>query len=117
MSFYHFTCDHGHKWLGQCGLLRPWGQVVLPGEPKLIWFTDQPAPARYAMGLTSHQLHCDRMRYRYRALAERDIVPWTEYAAQFPVKVRKELEVGRAPDHWFISEIPVLAILDEAVRR
>lgn len=122
-ALYHYTCDHGHTAIGHDGLLLPVAARLphlFPGKPgfrptDLVWLTTLAAPDRYALGLTSTVIRCDRTRYRYR-VAGHDraaIYPWFIVRDQAPAEWRAQAE---APPHdpvtWWVSQMPVPVTFD-----
>ena len=107
MPLYHFTCSHGRALIGSPGVLEPhWG---------FVWLTDLARPPREAVGLTSQILDCDRMEFRYRATANGTVVPWTTVRRRYPREWVEGLESapGALLRHWYVSPVPVPAVLDQ----
>ena len=115
-TLWHFTCDHGYSGLGERGRLRPNKHTMLPGLGSLIWLTDDPAPDRDAVGLTSQFLTCDRMLYRYRVLTPGRCVKWTALRHRADPDTRQVLESYGEPETWWISFEPLVAVLDNEAR-
>ena len=108
-AFWHFTCSHGRRAIGQTGIVLPQPGLA---PMKLAWFTDMPHPLREQVGLTSYLLSCDRMGYRYRVTSARDIKAWAD--ADVPDDLRSMLDgaPGARPEHWFVAEKAVPVRLD-----
>jgi hypothetical protein len=110
VRLYHFTCAHAAPLIRQCGELRPHPQVLLAGVG-LVWLTDLDAPNRYAIGLTSHSLPCDRMAHRFEVDVEEPL-RWVDYLREMPFEVKRaarQLAVapGTRPMHWYVSAEPI----------
>jgi hypothetical protein len=117
VTYWHYTCDHGHQRIGDAGLLLPLASLTdkpTPWQGRIIWLTDLAYPYRDALGLTSQILSCDRTAHRYRITDNRQIVPWTLVARDLSREQRDELELARGarPRHWYISMDPVAAVYD-----
>ncbi len=108
---WHFTCDHGHAGLGDNGVLKPHPHPMIPRLGPVVWLTDDPAPERDDVGLTSSLLSCDRMAYRYRVASTSRCIPWKAVRRLVAVDVLHDLESYGAPDTWWISHTPVRAVL------
>jgi hypothetical protein len=95
-------------------MLTPWPQPFLGGVA-LVWLTDLAVPDRAALGLESVTLTCDRTACRYVVKDTSTCVPWLQWAARLPLRLRSLLETeGRKPAHWYISEQAVLAELSQS---
>jgi hypothetical protein len=110
---WHFTCHHGYERLGRRGVLLPNPHPLIPAFRGLIWFTDEAEPERDDVGLTMGRLACDRMEYRYRI----DPVPpscvtWSSVRHACPKSVLRDLESFGKPESWWISDLPVQAVLE-----
>jgi hypothetical protein len=122
LVLYHYTCEHGYKGLGEAGTLHTIAdrapnrvqdleRLGTPDLAYLIWATDLEVPRRYALGLTSVLLHCDRTQYRYRVLEPDQFVAWPTARKDWPSLARR-LEVGRArPLHWWVTAEPADVVL------
>ena len=119
--FYHYTCAHGAKGILKVGQVRPlsgwWQMLAVAGArigtaPNVVWLTDMEEPDAQALGLTSVMLDCDRTEFRFEVTGPR-IRPWGEWADENGVnpRCRQMLEEGRDPSHWFVSTLPVRAVL------
>ena len=123
MKFYHFTCDHGAEGIRRDGELRPqspWPVFAMGVATRLeharpvVWLTDDPAPDRAAVGLTSVTLNCDRMAHRFEVDAR--VWRWADWAAVRGANPEYLMVLGwgREPWRWFVSEKP-LPVLAEVV--
>ena len=116
-ALWHFTCEHGRRGIGTRGLIVcPIRHPIL--EKRIAWFTELAEPDRESTGLTMEHTRCDRMVYRYRILKPAQCIRWEASAArrEAPGWYLKDLESYGDPEHWWISEIPVLAQLDRTWR-
>lgn len=117
-AYWHYTCDHGHRDIGDAGELLP----VLTQRPqlaaflgatswlfRLVWATDLDQPHGDALGLTRISINCDRSRHRYRITDPTPLVPWLEYARGLTQLQRASLEhiPGVKPDRWYVATAPV----------
>jgi hypothetical protein len=109
---WHFTCEHGYEGLGERGMLGLNPHPLLPQLGQLAWLTDDPAPARDAVGLTSSLLSCDRMTYRYRVDVTSRCIPWSSVRHLVSLGVLLDLESFGAPETWWISRHPIPVVLD-----
>ena len=110
MTYYHYTCDHGRRSIGDSGNLKPHG---IGDMPVVVWMTDLADPDVIGLGLTSEILSCERWTYRYRVTDERPVVPYAEI--QHSIHPRAQLalhHLGSLPQHWFVSFRPLSAIYD-----
>lgn len=105
---YHWTCEHMSARIRADGVVRPNGGIS--------WWTDLDKPGkrtRNALGLTSHALMCDRMRYRCEAADPAGIVTWFDYLATRTLDMRwaaaLESAPGARPEHWWLAaaDVPV----------
>lgn len=117
-DLYHFTCDHGHEGLQGEGLVRPNFHPLI--GVALAWFTDDPEPSRYSVGLTSESglLSCDRMQYRYEVIDDRAHVlirRWLGSIEQAKTNIHTQADLHRFsdPSRWFIATQPVLVGLPD----
>lgn len=106
MILYHYTCDHGSEKIARSGELRPNAHPLLPVP--VVWLTSEPAPDRIGLGLTSTIIRCDRTAWRVRVDTEQ-ADPWHVFARRYRITrgIRDELEAGRWPMSWFVSEDPI----------
>lgn len=110
---WHFTCaDHGHAALGGSGLLRPYPHLLIPRLGPVVWLTDDPAPQRDAVGLTSEFITCDRLAYRYRVDPTSECLPWPALRHLASPTALRDLESFGKPETWWISRAPIRAVLD-----
>lgn len=108
---WHYTCDHGARGIELSGTVLPNPRTAEFGLPPVAWLTDLDPPDRFALGLTMDSITCDRMAWRCTVdapAAER----WFAYArrCRVPRELRDELEDGRLPAHWWVSETPVAVL-------
>jgi hypothetical protein len=94
-------------------MILPAAQPTLGGV-RLAWFTDMDPPDRAGLGLTSAILPCDRLKYRYVAVATSGyFITYLAWAEMNNHPGRAFLETADAmPDRWFVSEQAVLGELD-----
>lgn len=120
MRLYHFCCKHSARAISADGLLRPlieWGRLDgrlqkvgaprtgLADAPAVVWLTDMAQPDRYALGLTSFTLSCDRTEFRFTVdtnFAE----PWADYYRRW--RANRDwlawLHSGPVqPDRWYVA--------------
>src|SRR5918999_1030958 len=109
-TIWHYTCDHSAAGIRRDGLVKPHHQVVLGGA--LSWWTDLDRGHRFAIGLTSQILRCDRMAHRFEVKDPARLVHWPVFARaeRIPRDVRDDLEDGRLPAHWWVASEPVEVI-------
>jgi len=117
--FYHYTCEDAATEIGVTGVLVPTPQPLFVngvGQAMLVWLTDLPDPDVEGLGLTAHELNCDRSAVRYRARRE-EFTPWvgSRLHAAMPPSMQAEFHRGRTPAHWFVSMVPVAVIRDDPV--
>lgn len=125
MSFWHYTCEHSQRKMGDTGMLLPLRQLV-GADPlarhlsgfraplgHIIWLTDLDSPIADALGLTRNSLRCDRTAHRYRVV---DYVPmhYPSVRRHLSKKLRDELETapGAMPSHWYVAYTPVPVVYD-----
>lgn len=104
-SFWHFTCGHGRRGIGLHGLIKP------NPATGLSWFTDLRTPRRIELGITSHLIDCDRLRYRYRVLEPSKLQPWRDVITDPDMVAALTADGLTRPDHWWVATEPVLAQL------
>lgn len=110
LRLYHFTCDHGLSGIGRVGELRP--MVEHPWlHCKVVWLTTEKRPDRFATGLTSNLLDCDRMAHRYVVRDLSRCRPWLTSPERAGARQDfvAELEQFGDPEHWWIASEPVEA--------
>jgi hypothetical protein len=110
---WHFTCaDHGHRGLGNRGLLKPRIHFLMPQIGPVVWLTRDGSPDRVEVGLTSTHIRCDRMAYRYRVVDPGGLaVPWSEVRDQVSPQVLADLESFADPSTWWLASEPIEAVL------
>jgi hypothetical protein len=113
VRLYHYTCSHTRPVVGTRGMLRPNPHPWL--GVSVLWLTDQDAPDRRGLGLTSNMLQCDRLEFRYIVEAG-DAKRWNDYAASVSLRARMILESasGARPDTWWVIDHAVLGVLDRS---
>lgn len=127
MIWWHFTCNHGHAGIVKTGRLLPTTSLVDASAvarmaatqrrvAELVWLTDLADPVRDALGLTSHEIACDRTQHRWRAVNYRPI-RYTTIRRDLPQPVRAGLESapGVLPMHWWVAYTPVPVVYDPIV--
>jgi hypothetical protein len=115
-TLYHFTCDHGRRGIGTHGFVTPQAINPLTGFA-LSWFTTEPAPDREATGLAAVLTTCDRMAYRYVITDLSRCDKWL--TSIWRMRTRLDVvdlleEYATGVQHWWVSDQPVPADLDEA---
>lgn len=123
MTYWHYTCAHGRRAIGEAGTLVP-ARTLNPTLPEwlwqssYVWMTNLPHARAVSLGLTRHLIGCDRSAYRYRVTDDRDVRPWREvrrqYVDEVDVLLREALErePGIRLSHWYVSREPVPVVLD-----
>ncbi len=116
MRLYHYTCDHAYGLIRDDGFLRPNRQNIL--NAALLWATDLDVPDRYALGLTSETLNCDRMRHRIEVTEFAPVFErWGLWAHRRAISraIRDGLELapGARPAHWWVTENVIPVALSE----
>lgn len=117
-ALHHYTCaDHGGPGIASSREIWPNRHPYL--RTPLVWLTDLAEPDRWALGLTSAYLSCDRTAVRVSVALRSEIVPWHWWAhrERVPRVIRELLEDGAMPAHWWVCESPlsVLSMSDVAV--
>jgi hypothetical protein len=129
MTFWHYTCDHGHQEIGGEGRLISAVQLAQKmGKPEafehmpayqraiaeIIWMTDMEYPDADALGLTRVTLSCDRTAYRYRVAAGYRSIRYVDFRRELPKRTRDELEnaPGALPMHWWMAYMSVPVVYD-----
>lgn len=112
MTFYHYTCDHGHDGLTADPYVRPGATLTkraVPWTASVAWFTDLEMPLKAALGLTSIITKCDRTEFCYEVTDPSTLVRWPVFARTLPRGYREMIERadGARPAHWWISHEPV----------
>lgn len=115
-TLYHYTCAHHAPEIATAGKVLPGFMLTdkpMPWTGRIAWFTDLIPPNRFALGLTSYRLKCDRTEARFRVVDPTEVMPWWEYARAVPRELRDEIEGGPGvrPAHWWVSVcgVPVVA--------
>jgi hypothetical protein len=119
ITFWHYTCDHGHAGIGDEGRLLPASQLAPPARVaklpawhqqlmSLIWMTDMDTPDALALGLTRETISCDRTAHRYRVYGYNP-ARYVDLRRDLPKRLRDPLEnaVGARPMHWWCAYTPV----------
>lgn len=106
-ALYHYTCRHSAANIRQCGELLPNRHPLL--RRSLIWLTEIPWPDRWALGLTSSWLACDRTEVRVRVTPTAAITPWPTWAERHrvPAVLQEALADGACPERWWVSPVPL----------
>ena len=107
MKLYHFTCDHGAKFIREDGVLKPRLHPYL-GE-SFVWLTPLANPQPRDIGFNRHgRLQCDRMAHRFEVETDQ-AVPWAEVRSRFGDLEVQQLEraPGANPSLWYVSEVPL----------
>lgn len=119
---YHFSCSHGADGIDTMGFVLPVSMV--PGAnlstlaegnrwlADLCWFTDDPAPERLALGLTSFTIDCDRMERRYEVDPPESLRWWPAKILELDPVVRRQARAlsnnpGAQPGRWWVANRPV----------
>lgn len=104
---FHYTCDHG------LSLIRSSDWTLLPQAGffgHLIWMTDLSEPDKFALGLTSVILSCDRTAHRLRVLGGGPVW-WPTWCRAMSISrsLRDvvELAPGARPMNWWVASDPV----------
>jgi hypothetical protein len=114
MNLWHFTCEHGFAGLKRRGFLQPRVHLLAPELGPVVWLTSDPHPARDDVGLTSSMLSCDRMQHRYRVDAWGDgCVAWDLVRESVNPRFVHDAESFGKPASWWVSRVPLYAVLDE----
>ena len=109
-TLFHYTCaDHGYRGILRTGLVMPYPQPVLLGQP-VSWWTDLALPDPTALGLTRNVLRCDRTEQRFETHRVDLLTPWWEFARNVLGESRRRLEAAGAPRHWWVATLPVPAV-------
>ena len=106
---FHYTCAHAANKIGRRGLLFPYPQPFAPEIGPVVWLSDLAVPDRWALGLTSRYLSCDRTEYRYR-VATKLAVPYSAMRGLIRPDVRADLEAFGQADRWWVSRHAVEAV-------
>jgi len=121
VTLWHYTCEHGANGIVRSGLhvlpvsvTAPYVSAdkdhPLPAMMTVSWFTDLGEPDRWALGLTSTIIACDRTTHRFKVVDPSATVRWVDYMRAY--LTREEREVARRalpglPLHWYVSSEPV----------
>jgi hypothetical protein len=114
-ALWHFTCDHFVTDIRAVGALVPHRHPLFPTLGPVVWLTTQEDPDRYAVGLTSDTLACDRMANRFRAAETQGCLPWPDVRdfmrdlgqPGFDALTLAMFDGGRAPATWWVSPTAV----------
>ncbi len=103
-GLYHWTCA--------CAAANIRTTRTVRVHMNVSWWTDLAQPGkrtRFACGLSSNLLTCDRMQYRCLAADPSLLIHWMEYRCTLPARHVADLEnaPGAQPDHWWVAEGPV----------
>lgn len=104
MRLYHFTCDHGARFIRTDGVLRPRLHPYL-GE-SFVWLTPVSNPKANALGLRRVRLQCDRMAHRFEVETDQ-AMPWNSVRGDFGEWEVQQLEraPGAMPSLWWVSRV------------
>src|SRR5258708_39094220 len=120
MKLFHYTCSCCAEKIGESGRLKPSNYWITAGGDALVWLTDCATPDRFALGLTSLTLPCDRTEIRY-IVETNNAEPWQLYARRKRVyeseEERLKFEGGREPEHWFVTTFTVRATRDREYQK
>lgn len=108
LTLYHFTCAHRAPLIQRSGELRPSPHPLLGAS--LVWLTDVAESDRWALGLTSSWITCDRTAVRVCVPPPARIVLWRVWALKrrVPLALLDTLhDDGARPEHWWVSDQPV----------
>jgi hypothetical protein len=117
---FHYTCADGARGIDRDGVLAPHAHPWI-GVP-LVWLTDLDTPWRDALGLTSHDLTCDRTAVRYEVADGSSCIRWATWArANLDPATRRTIEYdapGLRPGHWWVcpGPVPVLSRVEVMAR-
>lgn len=127
-TFYHYTCEHGHRAIGDEGKLVSAMQLAgteafarMPAYQRtvanIIWLTDMDVPDASALGLTRNIISCDRTAHRYRVLAYEPI-RYVDHRRELPKRTTALLESapGARPMHWWLAYTPVPVVYDPVAK-
>lgn len=124
MTFWHYTCDHGRKLIGDEGMLLSPGMQnpdlwFMEGNRDLtivwglVWATDLPEPDIAALGLTRHTITCERWSHRYRITDDASLIRYADMAHMLSWHHQQDLtREGGQPDHWWVSFTRVPVVYD-----
>lgn len=106
MKLYHFTCDHGAKFIRLDGVIKPNLHPYL-GE-SFVWLTPLSKPKPRDIGLHRVRLQCDRMAHRFEVETD-EAVPWSDVRDEFGAWEIQQLECspGARPSLWYVSRVPI----------
>lgn len=120
-DLYHFCCEHSAAGI-EAAAYRVVPVAVtapyvkgdkdhpLPVLMEVSWFTDMAQPDRFALGLTSTIITCDRTERRFRVLDASGIVRWVDFMREH-LSPEERAVARRAlpglPLHWYVSTEPV----------
>lgn len=114
MRLYHFTCDHGAKFIRLDREIRPNLHPYL-GE-SFVWLTPLASPKPRDIGLHRVRLQCDRMAHRFEVETDQ-AVPWSAVRDQFGDWEVQQLErsPGAKPSLWYVSRVALPLVPSEPV--
>jgi len=135
---WHYCCDHSLESIKASGVLKPnphagyqEGVSVATGfritALPVIWLTDIDVTNAedaelIGLGPNTGIVTCNRIEYRFRVSSLAGIwwPTWADAAVErefITPKYRELLELGRAPQRWWVSELPISSPrLDERYR-
>jgi len=120
-ELYHFSCYHGAAGISSRNMVLPTAlhspEAVdaVPAAWRWMgayaWFTDIPQPGRFALGLTSHAISCDRLEYRFRVVDSHLRRPtwWPVALRGLRLEIARQVSLtpGALPAHWWVSSSPI----------
>lgn len=115
--WFHFGCGHTRAHVGLSGRLvpnpapniEPWRRVVWLADPEALRLPEELLPE--ALGLTSLTLSCDRTEYCYRVERAPKAGRWLDSPLRTPDAIAQLEGPVQRPDLWWVSPVPVRAVL------
>ena len=110
MKLFHYTCSDGFEAIRAAGWqLRPNVHPALGHS--VVWLTTLSVPDRFALGLTSYSLNCDRTESRLTIADDQNVWQWWRWCRDRGITRRQrdrlELAPGARPLTWWVSEKPL----------
>lgn len=118
--FFHYTCAHAAPHIRRDRVLKPNIHADLPATAPIVWLTDLDSAGRierFALGLTSFQIGCDRTEWQ--VIVELDDKPlwwprWAKTAIPKPHRLALETSTGGLmPGTWYLAlgaEVPIVDV-------
>lgn len=125
-TLYHYCCSHSAADIRSAGVLECAETLILRANPDsthtkhpqgyIVWLTDMEPPAhREALGLTMHDIKCDRIKYCFEVAADWKRMEWyMTFRRRHPELRDLENEPGVLPAHWWVARGPI-PVLREVV--